>query len=644
MATNMIVKSITLKDFKGCENATYNFDGKSADIIGKNGVGKTTIATAFYWLFANKDYELNSNPSVAPIGKIDVSPMVSVVVNFDGKDALVEKMQKITTKEKDGVITTSTKNIFKINGIEYKEKDFDKKLVDYGFDKELFLALSHPNVFTSQKKDSIRHILFGMISEKGEYEIAEMTENAKEATDLFSNYTSEEIKAMYNGEIRTINSEYGKSGEILRAKIDGLEMSKSDIDAAELELGKRVIQEKIEVNKSKQQNVANQISEYQKLSDEIMKLKFEESDFCRKVNEENVSNRREIEDKISGKKFLVKQTESSISDTEKEIANSNHTIKVKTEHIESLRNQFKNTQNLVFDENSLVCSYCGQEYPAEKKEQLKGEFENKKQNELKRITNDGNSSKAELDTEKERLKKLELELEEHKESLAMLNTTIAELEKQLAELPASVDVSQNAEYMAIKKQIEEKEKALASQNSADEIRRALENESRELQLQLIVVEKQIAVSCKNVEIDEQISEMKEQQKEYEQRKANAEKILHQLSLVAKKKNEVLTDEINKRFKLVDFRMFAYQKNGECVDDCTPTIDGKDITSCNGALQLLAKLDIIAGLQNFYKQHYPVFADDFSLVTTDTDQRIDVDCQLIKLKAVDGAEELRIEVK
>ena len=644
MATNMIVKSITLKNFKGCENATYNFDGKSADVIGKNGVGKTTIATAFYWLFANKDYELNSNPSVAPIGKIDVSPMVSVVVNFDGKDALVEKMQKITTKEKDGVITTSTKNIFKINGIEYKEKDFDKKLIDYGFDKELFLALSHPDVFTNQKKDSIRHILFGMTSEKGEYEIAEMTENAKEVTDLFSNYTSEEIKAMYNGEIRTINSEYGKSGEILRAKIDGLEMSKSDIDAAELELGKRVIQEKIEVNKSKQQNVANQISEYQKLSDEIMKLKFEESDFCRKVNEENVSNRREIEDKISGKKFLVKQTESSISDTEKEIANSNHTIKVKTECIESLRNQFKNTQNLVFDENSLVCSYCGQEYPAEKKEQLKGEFENKKQNELKRITNDGNSSKAELDTEKERLKKLELELEEHKESLAMLNTTIAEFEKQLAELPASVDVSQNAEYMAIKKQIEEKEKALASQNSADEIRRALENESRELQLQLIDVEKQIAVSCKNVEIDEQISELKEQQKDYEQRKANAEKILHQLSLVAKKKNEVLTDEINKRFKLVDFRMFAYQKNGECVDDCTPTIDGKDITSCNGALQLLAKLDIIAGLQNFYKQHYPVFADDFSLVTTDTDQRIDVDCQLIKLKAVDGAEELRIEVK
>lgn len=57
--------------------------------------------------------------------------------------------------------------------------------------------------------------------------------------------------------------------------------------------------------------------------------------------------------------------------------------------------------------------------------------------------------------------------------------------------------------------------------------------------------------------------------------------------------------------------------------------------------MLAKLDILSGLQKFYNQHYPVFVDDYSLVTENTDCRLDVDFQIIKLKAVEGVKELQI---
>lgn len=118
-----------------------------------------------------------------------------------------------------------------------------------------------------------------------------------------------------------------------------------------------------------------------------------------------------------------------------------------------------------------------------------------------------------------------------------------------------------------------------------------------------------------------------------------------LDLVSKRKNELLTDQVNSHFKLVKFRLFDYLKNGNVVDDCEPTIDGKSLKDhSNGALRVLAKLDIVDGLQRFYGQNYPVFAEDFSLVTDNTECRIDMDCQLIKLVAEKGVKELKIEVE
>ena len=190
-----------------------------------------------------------------------------------------------------------------------------------------------------------------------------------------------------------------------------------------------------------------------------------------------------------------------------------------------------------------------------------------------------------------------------------------------------------------------KETAMNKGNSAEEIRKKLKAEGVELQKQMDVANGQIVLSQKNVEIDEQIAALRKKQGEFEQNKANAEKILYQLDLVSKRKNELLTDQVNSHFKLVKFRLFDYLKNGNVVDDCEPTIDGKSLKDhSNGALRVLAKLDIVDGLQRFYGQYYPVFAEDFSLVTDNTECRIDMDCQLIKLVAEKGVKELRIETE
>ena len=623
----MNIKSIALQNFKGCKSATYTFDGKNVTVCGANGSGKTTINTSYNWVMADKDTELHSNPPIRPVDIEECTPRADIIFDIDGREVSVAKLQKQTKKGN----SVSLSNTYEVNAVEYGERDFKSKMAEYGIDFDLFLPLSHPDYFTSQKSADMRKVLFAMASEKSDKEIADLTDGADDVAKLLENYTAEEVKAMQNAALRKIKEVYGKDGEILRAKIEGMEQSKVDIDVAELELQRNTLKEQIAENKAKQEDISKQFEEYQKLSDGIMELKFADGDLQRKANEENIKARREIEDKISCKKFLASKTQGTISETESDIDRTKRKIEVSTNRLNELRKLYTETSNRVFDENRLICSYCGQELPEEQKEQLRTKFEQAKKDELAEITNEGNMRKSDVEIEKETLRTLDIELLEHKKSLEMLNTAITSLEKQLSELSTSIDISDTDEYKSIQKQIAEKEQAMSQMNNASSIRESLEAEAEDLHIEYTEVEKQIALSQRNIEIDEQIADLRNKQSEYEQNKANAEKILYQLDLVSKRKNELLTDDINKHFDIVRWQMFEYQKNGEIKDCCVPLIDGKRFgESTNKGREILAKLDIIKGLQNFYGQYYPVFLDNAESLSEETLKRIDMPCQLIFL--------------
>ena len=643
------IKKIELTDFKGVRNARYEF-GDKTKISAENGAGKTTIADSFYWLFTDKNYSLASNPNIRPNDGRECTPTVITELEIDGKPVTVAKMQKckVSKPDENGVSKVSLTNTYEVNSVPKSERDFKEYLSDLGVDFDKFLQLSHPDVFVAgmnekKAREQMRNTLFEMAGTISDLEIAKMSEETKEVADLFENYTKEEIEAMQNATLRKIKENYGKEGEILRAKIEGLESAKVDIDVAEYELGKRAVMELIKSNKAKQEDNSKLFEEKQKISDGILELQFELNDLQRKANEENFAEREELNRKISDKKFLVRKTKDTILETKKMIGFTNQNIDTLKQNLSVARNNWKSANERVFDENSLVCTYCGQEYPIEKKEQLKADFESHKAEELKRAADFGNKTKEMLDKEKIRLEELEKELLEHEQGLEMLNSAIADFEKQLSELSQLIDISDREDVKAIKAQIAEKEKAMQSSNSADEIRSQLKAELEELQEQYNEFERQIAKASNNVEIDEQILELRAKQGEYEQSKADCEKILYQLSLVSRKKNELLTDEINKHFEIVRWKLFDYQKNGGYVDCCIPLIDNRQFgTSTNKGREILAKLDIVKGLQKFFGQSYPVFLDNAESLSEQTTNRIDMDCQIVMM-AVSEDKELRIEV-
>lgn len=666
------LKSLHLENFKGAKDKTYEF-GKNTRVSGMNRLGKTTIATAWYWLLADRNYELVSNPNIRPDDVEECVPTVTAVLDVDGKEITIAKMQKRKVGKPDvnGISKVTLTNTYEINSVPKTERDFKADLEELGLSFDNFLVCSHPDVFTGQKQADMRKVLFKMASAKTDAEIAATSEDTADAAKLLESYKFEEIEAMNNASKK-------KAVEQLDAipnQIIGLEKAKVDVDVAEQELAKADLERKIV---EADQKIASAGNAVENLRQEEMQLQFDMSGIMQTMNRELSNQKSNIDADLCGCKNELDHFKATISLKEKQIADNAKAIADADAERKKLGEQYNaekvrvfdeapyrfDESKWVFDESTTVCSLCGQTLPAEKIEQLRAEFENRKElakadaarrladaknnfiaqknSNLEEIKAKGFARKnlieeltkknADLNAEIDNLKKQEQEAAARKE----------ELSKQLSELPEEADYTQNEEYVKLKARHDEVLAEIERLQAADDaaLAAALEAEKTDLKLRMEEVNKIIAQAANNVRIDEQIADMQHKQREYEQAKADAEKILHQLKEVSKRKNELLVEEINQHFGIVSWKLFDYQKNGEYKEVCIPMVDGKEFgVTTNTGREIQAKLDICNSFQKFFDMYVPIFLDGAESLN---DEYIPaVDTQLILLTVTED-KQLKVE--
>ena len=233
-----------------------------------------------------------------------------------------------------------------------------------------------------------------------------------------------------------------------------------------------------------------------------------------KANEENVKARRNLESQISNLSYVIEDSKKSISNAENVVQFDKDKIAEYQKALDDSRTEWKAEKERVFDENNLICPYCKQEYPEDKKEELRADFKAHKEAELNRITNKGNTAKKMLDEVKGLLVEAEQELTDRKQKLEKHLMDLADLEKQLAELPQEIDVSATEEYKALEQQIAEKEQAMHKANDISSVKAELKAQESELRQRLSECERKIAES--NTEKDEQrLEELREEQRTQE---------------------------------------------------------------------------------------------------------------------------------
>lgn len=642
----MELKKVVLENFMCYAHAEFDFYAITK-IMAKNGKGKSTIATAYLWCLFNCDYELKDNPVVRReidgVSVDDMDTSVELTFDVDGKEITMKKVQKRTYEEviKDGVVITTVKdpNSYYINSVSKTLKAFNEYL---DVNMNIFKMCSNINVFLTQKPKEMREYLFSLVKKTTDLDMAKSKSELAELVPLLEKYTCEEIRAMKN----KIKKDVDDNAKKLKGQIEEKERDiqlKQAIDVSDLELQKNSLKEQIADCVEKQTDNDKLIAEYDKASSDILNLKFELSDMSRKANEENVKARREIEDKISDKQFLVRQTEKTITDTEKNIEYQQNTIDSINKNLQDMRDKWKAENERKFDETSLICPYCKQEYPEDKKEQLRADFDSYKAEELKLITNNGNLFKDKLDKNKKILKDLQKELPRHKESLEILNAAIADLEKQLSELPQEIDVTATEEYKALEQKIAEKEEAMHKANDISAVKAELKEQETALRQQLAECESQIAKSDTAAD-EERLEELRQTRIDSEQNKANAEKILDLLDELDKAKNEALTEAVNSHFGLVKWQLFTYTKSGGYKSCCIPTVDGKSIltTMSNKGNRILGRVDICNSIQKISGISVPIILDDSESLSADSQKKVAemIDSQLIML-IVNDSEKLEI---
>lgn len=674
----MILSSLHLENFKGIKSLDVDFSDKTK-IKGQNAAGKTTIFDAFTWLLFNKNSAGEEKFNVRPLDKdgnrIDnVEIKVVAVLDVDGKEVELSKVQKQNWVKKRGTNTVTLQgnpNTYEIDGYPKSEADFKTYVSGLAQSEDMFKMLTNPQYFSSLKWKDQRDILMKLISDFSDVELAK--EDAKYAPlfdELEKAPSTDDIRSKFSKAL----TEWKKKQAEIPVRIDEAEKSKVDVDVAEQGLAKTDLTRKIAEIDGK---IANSGSALNELREKEMQLQFDMSGIMQTMSRELDDKRRKLDDAIfdtvrnvDDVLRQIRNIKTQIADNEKAIADADAERKdlgvkynaEKAKAFDETPYQFDESK-WVFDDSTTVCSLCGQKLPDDKIEQIKADFEARKEKanedsfrklsdakrnfiertnsnmenikskgfEQKRIIEDLTKKNAELQQSIESLKKQEQETLAQKE----------ELSKQLSQLPEEADYSQNEEYAKLKAEHDEvlaKIEKLES-DGADSVVDELKAERSDLQARLDEANAIIAKASMNVEIDERIADLQAEQKEIGQKVADQEQMLYLLEEYIRFKLDKISDSINSHFKTVNFKLFEMQLNGGMKDCCECTVNGVNYSDLNSGHRIVAGLDIIRSLSEMYGVSCPIFVDNAESLNEFNVP--DMDAQLILL-TVSEDKQLKVE--
>lgn len=674
----MILKSLHMENFKGIKSLDVNFSNKTS-IKGQNAVGKTTIFDAFTWLLFNKNSAGEEKFNVRPLDKnnkrIDnVEIKVVGAINVDGKEVELSKVQKQNWVKKRGTDTVALQgnvNSFEIDGYPKSEADFKEYISSLAQSEDMFKMLANPRYFSSMKWKEQRDILMRLVTDVSDVELAQT--DAKYAPllgELEKAPSTDDIRAKFQKAL----TEWKKKQSEIPVRIDEAEKSKIDVDVAEQELAKADLTRRIAECDKKIENAGSTLGD---LRSKEMQLQFDMSGIAQTMNRELSNRRSNIDADLCGCKNEMDHFKATISLKEKQIADNAKAIadadaerkKLGEQYNSEKAKAFDETPYLfdeskwVFDENSTVCSLCGRKLPQDKIESLKADFEQKKADakaratkqledarkafddakgaKLKGLIDKGNACKADIERLTKENAKLQEDIVALKEQESKALAKQNDYAKQLSEIPAEADYSQNEEYVKLKT---EHDKILADiakleSEGADKVVTDLKAEKTNLQAQLDEVNKVIAQAANNVAIDDRIETLRDEQKEIGQKVADQEQMLYLLEEFIRFKLDKVSESINSHFKTVNFKLFEMQLNGGMKDCCECTVNGVPYSTLNSGHRIVAGLDIIRSLSELYGVSVPIFVDNAESLNEFNVP--DMDAQLILL-SVSEDKQLKVE--
>lgn len=664
------VKKISLENYK-------KFPSKSVDLFprteisGRNREGKSTLQDAYLDVLTGKMANGTEPTSIRrkenglEVPKVDVIRELTLAI--DGKEKVIRKITKQKWRKPRG----QSEEVFDGNETSYEIDGFPAKLKDYTefiqsiAEPSTLLMCSNPKPFldTLQKSTAeSRKVLEKMSG----FDIAQfMEENPQYAhvEEITKGHSVEDtlkkLRKELNAQKKKVDAKnteiaYETNRSIEAEDTSSLESKKQELNA---ELSKLEEQEKILEDSAKG---------YDSLTYEIRGLKSSRDGLVSKADNELKDKKAAIMNVYYDLAKNKIEKESAIRMLGMELDNHIRAGQQAKADLDRARQDYPRIKEMEWDDSELkaieaetfndsdtICPTCGQELPEEQVSKLRASFEEKKkarieaqlkvkesfesekQEKLKYVCDLGNTSAAKLKKTNEEINKLQSEISAAQDEAAELARRIEEEQSKFAELPESVDITNDEEYLAVTARIAELEEKLKSFDDVP-------GKKQELRMQISNVMKQISNADADIKIaqaavtekEKRVAELNEELRKLGQVQADIEKNIDTVLNFSIQKNKALAEKINPFFHHFQFSFLDYTIEGNPVETCKMICNGIDYNSgLNHSDKILCEVDLLNGLQEMNGLNLPLWIDDSESI--DKSRIPMLNRQMIVLRVTDG---------
>lgn len=682
---NIKLLKIHMQNFKGCKDRMLSF-GDMTRISGANATGKTTVFDAFTWLLFGKDSLGNVKFDIRPMNQAgkrinNVEISVEATICVDDEEYVLKKTQKQKWRKKRGTNITEFQgnvNEFEINGYPKSEKEF-KEFVHAEIDENIFNLITNSNAFNALPWKEQREVLMKFVGNFSNVEIAQQFgERFQKLVPELKIASTDDIFKKYTKAKNTLNKDMVE----IPARIDEIskQLVTADVGALEVEkAAKEVALKKVEDEIT---GGADKLETINELRKQVMDKKIALSEIQNTANEQLAKERMDSRVKFDEVQKVFFAVQDQMKQLERERTEYIYERDRSEREKDRLLEEWKKVKKCEFaeyvapapyvepeplKESDLICPTCGQDLPEEVKqkriadyeakcrrerdayeagcealkkkyEKDKEDFQTKKDQDLKRITEAGQKAADAVRANQKLIDERTNVLESLRSKFDASKAEYDSMKQAFDTIPAVADVSENPAYVktkeeivAIEKQIEELSKESSGKAELEAKKAVLKDEITEIEAKIKAAD--------NTKVNGRIAELEEEQKAVGQKIAEQEQMIDLTEDFIRVKMDQISNAINDKFQIVSFRLFEDQINGGLKETCECTVNGVPFSSLNNGHRIIAGLDIIRSLSELYGVSAPVFIDNSEAVNTENFP--EMDAQMIHLVVTDD-KELKVE--
>jgi DNA repair exonuclease SbcCD ATPase subunit len=640
------LERLSLHNFKVQREFTLNTAGRSVNIFGDNGTGKTTVADAFMWLLFDKntqdraDFEIKTlQPDGAPLHGLDHSVEGAFSVNNESL-TLKKVYREKWTKQRGSASKQFTGHEVDhfINGVPVKKGEYTDKVKEL-IREDIFKLLTNVRHFNeSLHWEKRREMLLEICGDISDADILIANPGLAELNDILGTRTLED----YSKIVMARRTEINKELERIPVRIDELIRGRQSVDLKLTEAipKRKELKDTISGLLSKQAEiqsggaVGEQTAKLRELEAELLDQR---NAMHRGAEEELRKIRQEIsrvEDELSACNRVKTAMEISHAETKKDILKYIDLHGQAEKEYNDLR-----LSPLKDPEIDTTCPVCNQSLPAEQIEEATRKAKTIRNAEraatLEKLAEAVNGLADKIKMLQDNIQTIENSLADNDAVFSKLTVRVEELREQYAKTEPAGDIGGEllAKIETAKIAVEQ-----ARQNNSAAILE-IKEQIRYNEVELEKVEAAINQENSNQQSKDREEELKKQERDLSTEYEELERHLYLIEEFVKAKVKMLNAKINDRFKFTEFKLFNELVNGGIEPTCITTYQGVPYNNLNNGARINVGVDVINTLSEHYEITAPIFIDQREAVT----RLIDTGSQVVSLIVSEPDKELRVEL-